>query len=89
MAKFTQLRDFYSFPDFAPNIHVHGVSGDPYAAVITLRRLRKKHAADTAEHNTTPSTIKTLERSVISTAADDASTSRFPSAASRAGSATP
>ena len=89
MAKFTQLRDFYSFPDFTPNTHIHGVAGDPYAAVITLRRLRKKHAADTAAPNTTPSTIKPLERSAISTAADDASISRFPSAASGAGSATP
>ncbi len=89
MANFTQLRDFYSFPDCTPNIHIHGVSGDPYAAVITLRRLRKKHAADIAAPNTTPSTTKTLERSAISTVADDASTSNFPSAASRAGSATP
>jgi len=89
MAKFTQLRDFYSFPDFTPNTHIHGVSGDPYAAVITLRRLRKKRSADTAALLTAPSTIKTRERSAISTAADDASTSNFPSAASRAGSATP
>ena len=89
MAKFTQLRDFYSFPDFTPNTHIHGVSGDPYAAVITLRRLRKKHAADTAVLHTTPSTIKTLEQSATSTAEDDASTSSFPSVVSRAGSATP
>jgi hypothetical protein len=89
MAKFTQLRDFYSFPDFTPSTHIHGVSGDPYAAVITLRRLRKKHAADTAASDTALSTIKTLERFAISTVADDASTSRFPSAASCVGSATP
>jgi hypothetical protein len=42
MSQFTQLRDLYSFPGFAPATHVHGVFGDPYAVVIPLRRRQKK-----------------------------------------------
>lgn len=89
MANFTQLRDLYAFPGFVPNTLIHGVFGDPYAVVIPLRRLRKKHAADSAAPAIASSTIKPLARSAISTAVGDASTWRSPSAAFRVGGAVP
>lgn len=58
MAQFTQLRDFYSFPGFTPQSTVRGVFGDPYAAVITLRRRPQKHSADNAVSLIVRSTIK-------------------------------
>lgn len=89
MANFTHLRDLYAVPGFAPQAHVQGLFGDPYAVVLPLRRLRKKHAADNAAPATAPSTTKPLARSAISTAADGASISSSPSVASRVGGAAP
>jgi len=81
IANSTQLRDFYAFPGFVPNTHVHGVFGDRYAAVIPLRRLRKKQPVESVAPSTAPSTINPLARSAISTAADDVSTWSSPSVA--------
>lgn len=89
MANFTHLRDLYAFPGFVPNTLIHGVFGDPFAAVIPLRRLRKKRPAERVAPSLTPSTIKPLVRSAISIAADDASTWSSPSAASAVGGAVP
>jgi hypothetical protein len=89
MANFTQLRDLYAFPGFVPHTLIHGVFGDPFAAVIPLRRFRKKRPAERVTPSITPSTIKPFARSAISTAADDASTWSSPSAASRVGGAVP
>ena len=86
MAQFTQLRDFYTFSGCRPHAHIRGVSGDPFAVLITLLRLRKKkkQPADTAAPAIAPSMIKASEPFAISTAADGASTSKFPFAASAA-----
>ena len=87
MANFTRLRDFYSFPGFVPNARIHGLFGDPHAAAIPLRRLRKKPPAESVAPFITPSTINPLARSAISTVVDDASTWSSPSVASHVGSA--
>jgi hypothetical protein len=58
MAKFSRLHDLYSFPGFTPAATVRGVFGDPFAVVITLRRRRKKLAADCVAPAAAPSTIK-------------------------------
>ena len=42
MAQFTQLRDFYTFSGCRPQAHIRGVSGDPFAVLITLRKTLKK-----------------------------------------------
>lgn len=89
MAHFTQLRDLYRFPGFVPDTHIRGVFGDPYAVAVPLRRLRKKHSADSAAPVNAPSTINPHAESAISIAADDASTSKSPSVASRVGGAAP
>ena len=89
MAKFTSLRDFYSFPDFVPAATVRGVFGDPYAVVIPLRRRRKKQPADTAGQAIAPSTINRLAPPATSTAAAAASIWSFPSDASAAAAARP
>ena len=89
MANSTQLRDLYAFPGFVPNTHIHGVFGDRYAAVIPLRRVPKKPPAESVARSITPSTIKLLAKSAISTAAGDASTCSSPSVALRVGGAVP
>jgi hypothetical protein len=89
MAHFTSLRDFYSFPDFTPNATVRGVFGDPYAAVITLRRHPQKLSAVNAAPPTAPSTIRPSAKFATSIAAGDVSTWNSPCGGSIAGSATP
>ena len=82
MAQFTQLRELYAFPGFAPAAHIHGVFGDPYAVVIPLRRRLKKQPVESVAPSITPSTINPHAVSAISIAEDDASIFRCPSAAS-------
>lgn len=79
MAKFTRLRDLYSFPGFVAAATIRGVFGDPYAVVNNLRRRRKKHAAASVAPVSAPSTINPREGSAISIAVAGASTwsSRF------------
>ena len=89
MAQFTRLRDLYAFPGFAPAARVHGLFGDPYAAVIPLHRRQKKRPVESAVPSAAPSTIGPSAMSAISTAADDASTSAFPFAAFPAAGARP
>jgi hypothetical protein len=87
MANFTQLRDLYAFPGFVPDAHIRGVFGDPYAVVITLRRLRKKLCADSAAPAIAPSTIRPPAASAISTAEAVGSTFSSPSGGSIVGGA--
>ena len=89
MAQFDSLRDFYSFPGFTPYATVHGVFGDPYAAVITLRRRPQKLSAGNAAFPTAPSTIRPSAGSATSIAAVGASTSNSRCGGSIAGSARP
>jgi hypothetical protein len=89
MAQFTRLRDFYSFPGFTPNATVRGVFGDPYAAVVTLRRRPKKRSADNAGAPAAPATIKPFAGSATSIAADGASTSNSRCGGSTAAGAGP
>ena len=89
MAQFHSLRDFYSFPGFTPNATIHGVFGDPYAAVITLRRRPKKHSAVNAVFPIAPSTIKPFAGSATSIAPRGASSWSSPSGGSIAASVTP
>jgi hypothetical protein len=89
MANFSQLRDLYAFPGFAPAATVRGVFGDPYAVVISLRRRRKKRAAESAARLIDPSTIRSFARSVISIAADGECIWSSLSAASSAAIAKP
>ena len=89
MAQFTSLRDFYAFPGFTPAATVHGVFGDPYATVLTLRRRPQKRSAVNAVSLTAPSTIKPFARCAISIAAGDASTWNSPCGGSIAASASP
>jgi hypothetical protein len=84
MAQFTHLRDLYAFPGFVPAAHVHGLFGDPFAVVVHLHRRQKKLPVEYAAPSIAPSTISPFATSATSTAADDASTSKFPSVASRA-----
>ena len=48
MARFKLLHDLYRFPGFVPRSHIHGIFGDPFAAVISLRRCKKKRRAASA-----------------------------------------
>ena len=48
MGKLKRLQDVYRFPGLVPLAGVRGVFGDPWAVVITLRRRRKKRAAECA-----------------------------------------
>jgi hypothetical protein len=89
MAQFHSLRDFYSFPGFTPNATVRGVFGDPYAAVITLRRRPKKHSAVNAAFLIAASTIKPFAESATSIARRGVSSWSSPCGGSIAGSATP
>jgi hypothetical protein len=89
MANFTQLRDLYSFPGFAPAATIRGVFGDPYAVVITLRRRRKKLAAASAAPVIAPSTTSPRERSATSIVAAGGSIWMSPSAASIVGCVRP
>jgi len=89
MAQFHSLRDFYSFPGFTPNTTVRGVFGDPYAAVITLRRRPKKHSAVNAAFPIARSTIKPSAGSATSIALRGASSWSSPCGGSIAGSASP
>ena len=89
MAQFDSLRDFYSFPGFTPNATICGVFGDPYAAVVTLRRRPQKRTAVNAVSLTAPSTIRPSAASATSIAADGGSTSNSRCGGSIAGSATP
>jgi hypothetical protein len=82
MAQFTQLRDLYSFPGFAPAAHVYGVFGDPYAVVIPLNRRQKKRTVESVAPSIAPSTISPHAASAISIAEDDGSISSCPSVAS-------
>ena len=88
MAQFHSLRDFYSYPGFTPIATVRGVFGDPYAAVITLRRRPQKHSAVNADSPTAPSTINASAGSATSIAAVGGSTSSSPCGGSIAASAT-
>ena len=89
MAQFTRLRDFYAFPGFTPESTVRGVFGDPYAAVITLRRRPQKHSADNAGQLIVRSTIKPFDGFATTIAVDAASTSSSPSVELNVASATP
>lgn len=89
MPQFHSLRDFYSFPSFTPNATVRGVFGDPYAAVITLRRRPQKRSAANAAFPIAPFTIRRSAGFATSIAAGDASTSNSRCGGSIAGSATP
>jgi hypothetical protein len=42
MSKTRRLNDVYRFPGFVPFSNIHGIFGDRYAVIITLRRRRKK-----------------------------------------------
>jgi hypothetical protein len=89
MSQFHSLRDFYSYPGFTPIATVRGVFGDPYAAVITLRRRPKKHSAVNAAFPIARSTIKPSAGSVTSIAPRGASSWNSPYGGSIAASATP
>jgi hypothetical protein len=89
MAQFTSLRDFYSFPGFTPHATIQGVFGNPFAAVVTLRRRPQKHSAGNAAFPIDPSTIRPSAGSATSIAAVVASTSNSPCGGSIADSATP
>lgn len=89
MAQFNRLHAFYSFPGFTPQATIRGVFGDPYAAIVTLRRHPQKHSAANAGSSTAPSTIKASAGSVTSIAAGIASIWSSTSAGSIAASATP
>jgi hypothetical protein len=87
MSKTRQLRDVYRFPGFEPLSSLHGVFGDPYAVVVTLRRRRKKRSVDPAARRSPSFTISDLAESVICRAATNASSSPSRSGASCAGGA--
>lgn len=89
MANFSRLHDLYSFPGFASAATVRGVFGDPYAVVISLRRRRKKHAAEFAARGIVPSTTSRSGKPVTSIVAAAASTWNSPSGASYAATAKP
>lgn len=89
MAQFHRLQAFYSFPGFTSQATIRGVFGDPYAAIVTLRRRPQKHSAANAGSSTAPSTIKASAGSATSIAAVGGSISSSPSAGSIAASATP
>lgn len=89
MASFTQLRDFYSFPGFTAARHIHGVFGDPYAVIISLRRHQKKWPVEYVGLSTARSMINPSAASATSIAADGVSTSNFSSAASPVASVGP
>lgn len=89
MAQFDSLRDFYSFPGFTPNATVRGVFGDPYAAVLTLRRRPQKLSAPSVAPPIDPATTRPSAGSATSIAAGVAFTSNSPCGGSIAGSATP
>lgn len=89
MAQFTSLRDFYAFPGFTPNATIQGVFGDPFAAVVTLRRRPKKLSAANAAFPIAPSTTRPSAGSATSIAAAVASTSNSPCGGSIAVGATP
>lgn len=89
MSQFHSLRDFYSFPGFSPNATICGVFGDPYAAVITLRRRPQKHSAVNAVFPIVRSTIKPSAGSATSIAPRGVSSWKSPCGGSIAASATP
>jgi hypothetical protein len=89
MAQNTQLCDLYTFPGCTPHSHIRGLFGDPYAAVITLRRRSKKAPVEGAAKFSARSTIKRSVWSVTSRPVGDASTFRFRFAASTAEHVTP
>jgi hypothetical protein len=75
MGKLKRLQDVYRFPGFAPLARVRGIFGDPWAVVITLRRLRKKRAAVCAGEDLAPSTTKGRDAYATSLVATGASIS--------------
>jgi hypothetical protein len=87
MAQFTSLRDFYAFPGFTPNATIQGVFGDPFAAVVTLRRRPKKLSAANAAFPIAPSTTRPSAACATSIAVADASISSSPCVGSIAASA--
>jgi hypothetical protein len=89
MPNHTQLRDLYRFGGFLPEAHIHGLFGDPFAVVIPLRRVSKKHSAESVARPIEASTIKPLGTSAISRPADDVSICVRPSDASSAECARP
>jgi hypothetical protein len=89
MANFSRLHDLYGFPGFTPAATVRGVSGDPYAVVIALRRRRKKHAVACADSAIDPSTISCCERYATSIVVAAASSWSCSSVASPVASAKP
>jgi hypothetical protein len=89
MPKNTQLRHFYSFPDFTPATHIRGLFGDPYAVVIPLRRRSKKLLAESAAPFIARPTINRFVGLAISMSAGDASTLSSLFAASPADGALP
>ncbi len=79
MGKLRRLQDIYRFPGYIPMAEVRGVFGDPSAVVITLRRRRKKLAAECAVEGIAPSTINGRDASATSPVAtgESTSTSRY------------
>jgi hypothetical protein len=79
MSKTRRLKDVYRFPGFVPFSNVHGIFGDPYAVIITLRRRRKKLAVVFVDKSVARTTISIPDSCATSRVATNGSTwnSRF------------
>jgi hypothetical protein len=79
-----QLRELYRFPGFEPSAGVHGVFGDSWAVVLTLRRRGKKRCAAVVGKCRPAATISDHAACAISPVVIDAFTSTSSFAASAA-----
>jgi hypothetical protein len=79
MSKTRRLNDVYRFPGFVPFSNIHGIFGDPYAVIITLRRRRKKLAVMCVDKSVGRTTTNIPDSCATSRAATNGSTwsSRF------------
>ncbi len=77
MANFRQLRDLYRFPGFVPSQGITGRFGDPMAAVVRLRGVRKKQSVVFAARLRFPITTNDAEPSATFRRATSASICRF------------
>jgi hypothetical protein len=87
MENHKRLVDIYSFPGFIPQPTVRGIFGEPLAVVITLRRCRKKRAAEGADNPTARITTSGPAASATWPVATNTSISTSRSAGSLARSA--
>jgi hypothetical protein len=87
MKNHNRLVDIYRFPGFVPQTTVRGIFGEPLAVVITLRRCRKKRAAEGADNPTARITTSDPAASATWPVATNTSISPSRSAGSLARSA--